>query len=485
MDATEKKGSRLIDSIVRFQLSGAYPVFFAIFCAVSGLGSKYVYLPVISILAISILFSVFFVKDNRVFLTPVLMIYYSMGTDKSQAFFDSNGNVLAAFDRDGFRGICVLAAVIVVPFVIRFIVDGSFALAFKHKSFLLYGILALDAAILLGGAFSEHWTPKNLFYALILVAGLNFFFIIVSSIIKKADGDIIEYTCHILVITCLMISVQVLFVAINAAAQGELIYFDTAMDRWVIQRLLFYFSWGIPTLIGAITAIGIPAALYLAKNERFPLFYYICAIVFFAISIIVNTRSAMFVGALFLIVGAIIISCCGKNKRINLIFSLILFIVFLFASVAVCVIMKQTGVLEQKLIALARFFRLDMISDRISLYQSGLNDFLGAPLFGVGYEKGSSHTGIMANNFFSNMYHCVIIQMGASSGIVGLAAFIFHIKDILLLCFKRFSLDRLLLLSVPVMILCMSLFDNFFFYLNFQIPYVTFLLLANKHTEMQ
>lgn len=481
--AEMKKRPKFIDAIEKFQLSGAYPVFFAILCTISGLGNKYVYLPVMSILAICVLFSVFFVRDNKVFLTPILMIFYSLGTDHPRAFFDSNGDVLAAFDTDGFIGVCILAVPIIIPFILRFILDGSLALSFKKKSFLIYGILALDAAILLGGAFSEYWTPRSLINGLIIIAGMNLFFIIIYSIILQHEADIIPYTAHILVIACLMISVQVIAVAVNAAINSNFIYFDTGMNRWMIQRLHYYYSWGIPTTIGAITAIGIPVSLYLAKNHRAPLFYYICAIAFFLISIIVNTRSAMIVGALFLIVGAIIISFSEKNKRTNLIFTASLSVAVIALIICTYHGWKSNGVLETRLVDLAKFFRFDMIKDRISLFSQGIDDFCSHPIFGVGFDKSVSHSDTVANNFFSNMYHCTIIQIGASAGVIGLIALIIHVKDIFILGIKKFSIDRLFILSVPIMILCMSMVDNFFFYLNFQIPYVAFLLLAQKHLE--
>ena len=176
MELSAKKRRNLIDIITRFQLSGAYPLFFAMLCAVSGLGNKYVYIPMISILGSCVLFSVFFVKDSKVFLTPVMMMYYSIGFDNPQAFLNSNGNVISAFDRDGFVGICVIAAIIVIPLVLRFILDGSILLAFRQKSMFLYGILALDVAILTGGAFSRHWTLRDVAYGAILILGLNVFF---------------------------------------------------------------------------------------------------------------------------------------------------------------------------------------------------------------------------------------------------------------------------------------------------------------------
>ena len=55
-----------------------------------------------------------------------------------------------------------------------------------------------------------------------------------------------------------------------------------------------------------------------------------------------------------------------------------------------------------------------------------------------------------------------------------------ELGDIVRLTLRRFSVDKFMLLLVPLMVLAMSLVDNFFFYLNFQIPYAIFLMLAER-----
>ncbi len=472
---------KFIDLLEKFQLSAAYPVLFAVLCLFSGLGDKDVYLPIISVLAIFILFSVLFVRDNRVFIAPIFMIYYSMGMDTPLTFGTSNGNVLAAFDPDGFKGICILAAIIVIPVFCRFACDGTFTYAIKNRGITFYGMAFLNVAILLGGAFSRHWTPFNLLYALILVAGLDVFYLILSSIIGRSDHSIIPYACFVLVLTCLMISLQVFACAHQLHLEKRLFWRDPRIDKYVLRRERLAMSWGIPTIIGASATVGIPAAMYLARNKRFHLFYYTSAIIMWLVTLVVNTRSSMLVGGVFLITGIIIISFSGKNRKCNLIFSLILLAAT--ATVLMMAYNKLTKYMSIKdiFLEISRFLRLNIVNDRIVLYQEGLKDFLRAPIFGVGWEKGAIPAGSQMNNFYSNMYHCIIIQMSASAGIVGIAALAYHIKDIFCILFKKARMDRFLLILVPSSILLMSLVDNYIFYLNLQIFYVAFLSLAEKH----
>ena len=478
-----KKRPKFIDAIEKFQLSGAYPVFFAILCTISGLGNKYVYLPVISVLALSILFSVLFVRDNRVFITPIFMIYYSLGSDSVKAFFDSNGNVIASFDTDGFIGICILAAIISIPFFSRFIIDGSIAYTLKNRGVTFWGMVALNIAILLGGAFSPEWSMMNLAYGLIIVVGLDVFYLILSSVIRKSDDSIVQYVFRVLFITCLLVCVQALFVVLRLHLNGLLIRVDIWTGRWILQREYIAMSWGIVTLIGAVCATGIPAAMYLAQNGRFPLFYYISALFMWGTTILINTRSAMIVGGAFLIIGGIIISLSGKNKKVNLIFSSALLTLTVIGLVSVYIYLSKASMLEETLFNIYKFLRFDMVSNRIESYKIGISNYLSAPLFGVGWSKGGHTPESQPGNFYSNMYHCFVIQMGASAGSVGIIALLIHLKDIIILSFKNIKIDRLFIVAVPIVILLMSLVDNFFFYLNFQIFYVAFLTLAEKHLE--
>ena len=476
-----KKRPKFIDAIEKFQLSWAYPVIFAVLCTISGVGNKYVYLPVISVLAILVLFSVLFVRDKMVVFAPTIMIYFSMGIDRHGAFAETRGEVASSFDTDGLVGICILGVIVVAPFLLRIILDGSVARVFKEKNPLSYGIIFLNVAALLGGLFSEHWTPQSFLYGIFVVAGLDLFFIILSSVIKDSKLLTASYACRALVITCLMICAQIFIVALYLHTNGMLIRVDEWTGRWILLRENLAMSWGISTVIGATAVLGIPAAMYLAKNERFPIIYYISALIMLGTSVLVNARSAMIVGAFFLLFGIITVSFSGKNKRCNLIFSAILLFSASCAAAFALWYFTRSASVEEVWISMSKFMRFDSVNDRLSLFRVGLRDFASSPILGVGWSKGGNSIDKHAGNFYSNMYHCIVIQMAASTGIVGMAAMITHVKDLVLMVFKRFSIDRLFLISVPLMILSTSLVDNFFFYLNFQIIYVAFLLVAQMH----
>jgi O-antigen ligase len=111
------------------------------------------------------------------------------------------------------------------------------------------------------------------------------------------------------------------------------------------------------------------------------------------------------------------------------------------------------------------------------LWERGWQDFAAWPVFGVGFEKGAFVGWEVLRNVFANMYHNVFVQFAAAMGILGIGAFGVHLWQVGRL-FRKPKGKTVLLLTLPVMILMMSLVDNFFFYLNQQIAYCMFLAVA-------
>ena len=190
----------------------------------------------------------------------------------------------------------------------------------------------------------------------------------------------------------------------------------------------------------------------------------------------------MVIGMAAFIVCAIVCCFTGKNRVQIRIYSAILVALMLGAIVYVHFKIMPISSMIHEVFALLRLESDTGIIDvrRKLLWENGIKDFKLSPLFGVGFKDGGYSVKMQSENFYSNMYHCILIQVPAAMGIVGCLAFIFHLFHLAKLSFKKFSSDRLILLMIPFMIIGMSLVDNFFFYMNFQIFYGIFLALAEK-----
>lgn len=473
----------VIGAITKFQLSGAYPLVFALLCAVSGVCGKLVYIPILIFLTCSIIFSAIFVKDNKVFIPPIFMMYYALGTDNKQTYNETNGDIFASIDTDAWIAIICIAVVIAATLTIRFSKDGTFKNAIRLRGKAFWGVIAIDAALLTNGLFSSAWKPENLLFGAMIAFSLTACYLILCPIIKKGGEDIFKYTAKAMVLVSFIVLVQMLFCLLGALFSNSLIYYHDATERWVFNRNLFCMSWGITTVAGGVLVLGIPSALYLARDERYPAIYTCSALLFAATPILMNTRSSMLAGAVCLITGAILISLSGKNRRFNLLFFSAILAAAILAIVAACVYLSNSGMLTHYLKELWLLFRLDAIYDRLDLILVGFRHFAMAPIFGIGVLVGAPAGGIASNNVFANMYHNVIVQFLSSMGCVGVLAFILHIKDFVVFSIEKTNIRRVFLLMTPVLILLLSLFDNFFFYPNFQIFYMAFWILAERDLE--
>ncbi len=474
--------SRIIKILVRAQNSVIYPIIFAALCVCSGLNDKSVYLPIIWILCGFVIFSALFSPDNKVFLVPMLMVYYSLGRDGEHVLYDDlKMEYLQSFDPDAFVQICVCGVIMASAFIIRLIADGSVTRAFKKRGICTWGIISLDVVLILNGIFSENYSPMNLIYGVLMSLCLTVFYFITLSMLENSE-NIIPYACKCLVCTSYVALCQILVLCWRVYQDGNLFLYGQESEIIGINRGWLAMSWGVPTIVGAVIVIGIPAAMYLARNCKFSFVGYFSAALFLLGAIIIDTRSAIIVGGLVFVLSVIICCIGGKNKRKNRIYTAILSVLAIGALIYINArIMPISAFLDK----VFEILRLDAFAGeaRYKIFENGINDFKASPIFGVGFSDGGYADDMHRNNVYSNMYHCIAVQLIASMGIVGVIGFLVHIKQVGEIAVRRFSVNKLFLILVPLMILAMSMVDNFFFYPNFQILYSAFLALAEIYLE--
>ena len=471
-----------IRAIVRFQNSVFYVLLFAVLCAFSGLSTKEIYIPILLIISALIWFSAFFGDDNKVFFVPMLMIYYALGDDTDAVFVNERGKILSTFEMDGFVCAILCGVIMAVAVFSRLIADGTVKRALKRRGICFWSIIALDVAFLLNGAFSDKWVPSDLVYGAITCVAITIFYMLTLSMAENSN-DPIPYVCKTLVFTSFAAMAQACIVTYKAYLSGTLIRLLAGGTIKVFVRQPL--PWGVPTIVGMVICIGIPAALYLSRNHKYSFLWYMSAVILWFGTFIVNARSATLVGGIMLVAGVAICCLGGKNKRENIFYTLLL-----VCEVIVLILLLDRYVFDVdawladilKLLRI-RDYKLEEspLKSRMGYWLNGLEDFKSSFLFGVGFRDGGTEG---LQNVYSSMYHSVIVQFLGSMGIVGIAAFLFHLKHIAEIFIRRFSADKLLLLMVPLAILCGSFADNYFFYPNFQIIYSVFLGLAEYSLEL-
>ena len=469
-----RERSAVIGFLVKAQKTAWYPVIYGILCFIGGINGYKVYIPIMWLLISMHLFSVLFADDNKVFLTPLCMVYFAIGIDNAaDSFYTSGGDMLARMHEDALKHIIAMGIIGVGSFILRLILDGSIASAFKKRRHFTWGIVAMDIAFLLNGLFSPTYDTANLGFGALLAMGFTVVYFIVSGMLDKSENPI-KYACYVTVCLAYSALFQIITVVFRLHAEGK--YIIDFGESSLICKESLTLGWGISNVIAGIIILGIPAAMYLAKNYRGSCFFFLSSVAFMFGSILVNARDAMAVGIAAFVTCAVICCISGKNRVAVRLCSVIFILLLCIASI---MFITMSALSFEDILS---FLRLEANSDsgRYRLWENGIADFKSNIWFGSGFADGGYPEGMEHNNFYSNMYHCILVQLPGAMGIVGCIAFLIHAVEMALLTFKRPSSDKFLMICLPIMIILMSLLDNFFFYLQFQIFYGVFLAAAER-----
>ncbi len=470
---------KIIKILVEAQKSIWYPIIFAALGTVSALNGYRVYLPLIYLLISFLVFSALFTDDTKVMLTPIIMLFFTIGLDKDPAsYYNSKGDLLSLMEPFALKHYIPLGIIGVCAIFFRLISDGSIAEAFKKHRHFTFGVIALDIAFMLNGIFSSKYDISNIFYGFVIAGVFTAVYVVAAAVVERSE-NVISYVCFVKLINSYSILIQVVVTVIRAAIAKA--WITNYSGPYVMNAVALSLGWGVTTNIGASLVLGIPAAMYLAKNSRSRPFCAFCcfsSFLFIIGTLLINSRSSMIFGIFSFVLCMIV--CVAKGKRRSP------FII----SFALCVILGLSALVyvlnnAMSLSELLYMLRIDRISDsgRFALWQNGIEDFKSSPIFGVGFFDGAYPPDNKPMNFHAYMYHCILIEFPAAMGIVGCFAFLIHLYQCAVILFKRFTSSKLFLMLINLMIIGMSLFDNFFFYPVFQIFYAVFLAVIEKYTD--
>lgn len=324
---------------------------------------------------------------------------------------------------------------------------------------MFYGVCALGVAFLLSGSFAPDYTAMNIVYGLFLAAIYILIFMLVSSNIsadKASFTKIAFYGC--------VFSIVLAIELIVAYATYEGLFVDGLIDRGKL-----FWGWGMYNTIGMLFCVCIPAWFYLAVTRKYSYVYTAFGIANVCIVFFTMSRQNI-LGAAVVGVGCMVwLLLCrkGRDRLINI-------IVLAVAAVAVgiAVYLNYDDVMHYI------SSMLDNIKDggnRVAIWQRAVEDFLKAPIFGVGfYYLKDLDAGFVGLDIIPKMYHNTVLQMLGACGMVGLAAYAVHRAQTIISFVRNINTERIFIAISAGALLFVSLFDNHMFYIFPTILYVGF-----------
>ena len=219
-------------------------------------------------------------------------------------------------------------------------------------------------------------------------------------------------------------------------------------------------GWGMSNNFGGMLAMFLPASLYLAYKIRHGWIFYPFAFLQLAAVACTLSRTALLTGGILLLGGAILLSVVRSPRR---------------TFIRVCNLLAVAAAVVGGVLFFDRIRELFATifergfgdSNRFAIWRFGMEKFLSSPLFGYGfYIRFYPDFGFdIANWVFPDMYHNIFVQIFASCGLVGMAAYLYHLAQVLCLLLRRPSADRLLYLGIFLAVSGASLLDNHIFHI--------------------
>lgn len=343
-----------------------------------------------------------------------------------------------------------LAGLILVALTVRLIRDRKTFFSAKPK--LLPGMLALAGAYLLSGIGNPAAFGKNTLFALLQSAAIMLPYWLFTGGVdwKNVRRD---YFAWVGFGTGCLLVLEIIGIYCG----------DRIVVNGIIQRRSIYTGWGMYNNIGGFLAMMIPYAFCLATQYRKGWIGTVAGSVFLVCVVMTCSRSSILGGTAIFGICVLLMLHYARNRRHNTI------ALITIAVLSVLTLLLFRGQLTRLFSDLLRR-GLDP-SSRDEIYREGLKLFAQQPVFGnsfysPGYQPWGWSTSQAFSNFFPPRWHNTIVQLLASCGIVGLAAYLFHRLQTLQLFLGRATKENTFIAcSVFVLLVC-SLFDCHFFNLG-------------------
>ncbi len=368
----------------------------------------------------------------------------------------------------------ILATLLIIALIYRLIRDpelGRMAF-FKCKRALLPGMLALGIGYLLSGIGSEQLREvgwQNLLFAVIQAASIIVLYVLLTGTVKwdQAPTGYLAWT-GMCVGYVLMAELVFIYLRYHVIQNG------------VIERTLIYSGWGHYNNMGALLAIMIPFPFFLTGKGKYTGIFYISGLLFLGGVLFTCSRGSIICGVITYLASYTVSLLHSRRARANA-------AIHIFTAVVFLIIFLLFADDLMRLFRTLLGFGLDPFKRDIG-YMAGWKQFLAHPIFGgtfypVEYPLFSWSTSAEFVAFFPPRWHNTLIQIVASCGIVGFAAYSFHRIQTLWLFLHRFSGKKMFALISMTTLLATSMVDCHFFNVGPVLFYSMMLAFVEKRLD--
>ena len=360
-------------------------------------------------------------------------------------------------------------SILAVCLVVFFFKNGLLSGENLKKLPMPFAAILLSAAFLTNGLFSDRYDFSSTVYGIVqIITFFGIFYIFYLGIKNEDWEELVGYMAYVSALIAILIFADTVFLYAN--------YHDTFIIRGRFERGLMLYGWGNCNTAGQCAAVMIPMCFLGVMRRNCTPFYFTAACLALASAFLSTSRNGMLVGSVAFVVCFVLSCFFGENRKSFAIFaSAILGALAIFFFV-----FKDTTflVLEQY------FDRGFSDTGRFKLWSYAWEAFCESPVFGKGFF------GLWTDTYhlewgFPTMLHSTPLQILASMGAFGFAAYLIYRIFTLIPFFKRPNIEKVCLGISILIVLVGSLIDNFIFYIPHMLFYPIALAAAFKIYEDQ
>ena len=454
--------SSLFQKLDRFMTTPGYIMLIMALTALSNLFG--LELPVYTVFVVLFAYICIFGKDLLPVIPMVICCYVAPSVNNNPG-----RNTESVFAQAGVYFV-ILGVVLAAVLIYRAIRDRK---AYKGRKFaFLSGLLILSAGYLLGGIGSAGYKDhalQSIFFAFLNCVALCAPYLLLSGCVKwdSARKDYLAWTGF--GAGCLLL-----------LEIGWIYYSGNVITEGIIERKAIYTGWGMYNNIGATLAMMIPFPFYLATKYRKGWIGACTGSLFLVGVVLTCSRGSILCGGAIWFICIILMLYFAHNRRANI----ITVACFLVGGV---VLLLFFGEKLLNLFSSLLDRGLDP-SNRDSIYMDGFRLFAKYPIFGgsffsTEYTPWGWSTNKAFTGFIPPRWHNTYVQLLASCGVVGFAAYALHRWQTAKFFLRTKSPEKIFIACSIVVLLTTSLFDCHFFNIGPALFYSAALAFAENCQE--
>ena len=404
-----------------------------------------------------------FGKDLLPSMPIVICCYLALSTENNPG--RNENSILSANGAGPY--FVALVALLSLTLIYRIVRDHKQFFGRKYQ--LLSGMVILTITYLLGGIGSNDYLKDA--YRSIFFAFLNGTAIIVPYLLiaggvdwSRARKDYLAWTGF--GIGCVLLcEITWIYLTGNVIING------------VIERSAIYTGWGMYNNIGSLLAMMIPFPFFLATKYRKGWIGTLVGSLFLIGVLLTCSRGSILCGVGIYFLCVLLMLYYANDRKANT-----LTLIFFMGGISLLLAVFSRPLLN--LFSSLLDHGLDP-SNRDAIYRDGMYLFAKYPIFGGSffsseYTPWGWSTNAAFNQFFPPRWHNTFVQLLASCGVVGLAGYLVHRVQTVLLFVRDLRPEKIFAACSLTVLLACSLVDCHFFNIGPVLFYAMALAFAEK-----